>query len=139
MAKKEIYLACSYGDIEQAKKAAACLSDGGFDAVVTTCAIDTSKTIGIVLTSKTKKEKLLRENLWIEKELARSDETGLKVLPFIVYDSRKEALETIWGSGIEAIYHSVFSDEFKPLAYDLANPKEGDQELLRLLQLYYEK
>jgi hypothetical protein len=135
----EILLAASYGDIDVAKKAASLLKKGGIVANVTTCAIRLSSVIGVVLTSQTEQSKLLKENPWIEKEFQRSDETRLRVLPFILYDSKKESLDAIWKNHIEEIYEAIFSDEFKPLAYDLSNPEMGNAELLRLLQLYYVK
>jgi ssDNA-binding replication factor A large subunit len=139
MEKPEILLSCSYGDIEAAKLAANSLQKEGVLASVTTCAINLQKVIGVVLTSKTEEERLVKENPWIQKEFAHSDETRLRVLPFIIFDSRKESLDTLWEQKVEAIYEHLFSDEFKPLAYDLAKPIDSAKELLRVLQLYYVK
>jgi hypothetical protein len=137
--KQEILLSCSYQDIELATLAAKALAKEGFSAEVTTCAINFSKVIGIVLSKDTKEETLLKENPWIQKELKHSTEARLRVMPFLIYDSGKENLETIWSASIEHIYEDLFSDEFKPLAFDLKNPHESSEELRRVLQLYFVK
>jgi hypothetical protein len=137
--KPDILLACSYADIDSANLARLSLIKDGIAAEVTTCAIDLTSIIGVVLTATTSEEKLLKENPWIAKELHRSDETKLRVLPFIIYHSGKEKLDEIWDKNIASIYEHLFSDEFKPLAYDLATPELSNKELLRVLQLYYTK
>jgi len=139
MEKPEILLSCSYSDIETAKVAANSLQNEGILASVTTCAINLQKVIGVVLTEKTEEERLIKENPWIQKEFAHSDETRLRVLPFIIYNSKKESLDALWEKNVGTIYEHLFSDEFKPLAYDLAKPNESAKELLRVLQLYYVK
>lgn len=137
--KPNILLACSYPDIDLAGEARLALLKDDILAEVTTCHVDLTSLIGIVLTANTKEDKLLKENPWIEKELQRSDETKLRVLPFIIYNSKQEKLEDIWEKNIQGIYEHLFSDEFKPLAYDLADIPLSNQEFRRVVQLYYTK
>jgi hypothetical protein len=137
--KTNLLLVASYPDIDAAQEARAALAKDDILAEVTTCHVDMTSLIAIVLTATTSEDKLLKENPWIGKELQRSDETKLRVLPFIIYNSKKEKLEDIWEKNIQGIYEHLFSDEFKPLAYDLADIPLSNQEFRRLLQLYYTK
>jgi hypothetical protein len=137
--KPEILLSCSYQDIDAASKASKALNENGIISNVTTCAINLGKVIGVVMTASTEKDRLLKENPWLQKELFRSGEARLKVLPFIIYDSKKEKLDDVWDKSVSKIYEGLFSDEFKPLAFDLSDAEQGSGELLRILQLYYTK
>lgn len=134
----EILLSCSYADIPAAEKAKDGLKLAKVDAEVTTCAINLTKLIGVVLTSKSQKQSLLNENPWIKKEFAHEGKINLRVMPFIVYSSSIEKLDDVWNK-IEGIYEELFSEEFKPLAYDLDNLALSNEEFLRILQLYYLK
>ena len=42
-----------------------------------------------------------------------------------------------WGEGANEIYESLFSEEFKPYAYDISRPSSSNSELKHVLSLYY--
>lgn len=74
---------------------------------------------------------------WLEKESKRSLTPHLRILPLLVYDSKKEDPFEKWGKGPGEIYEELFSEEFKPFAYDLSNIEASNNELKHVLSLYY--
>jgi|SRR5574344_1537302 hypothetical protein len=140
METTKIQLVASHRDIEAAKNAAEAIEeDSTLASEVATSNVDFSKIIGIVLTKDSDEDELLEDNPWIEKEFVYSKETHLRVLPIIVYDSTLEDLDDIYEKSISPICDDLFSDEFKPLAYDIAYPTVANRELARVLRLYYNK
>jgi hypothetical protein len=135
-----IQLVASHRDLEAAKNAVESIGEEpSLESEVASGNVDFSRIIGIVLTKETDEDELLEENPWIEKEFVYSKNTHLRVLPIIVYDSTLEDLDDIYEKSISEIYDDLFSDEFKPLAYDIAYPKVANRELARVLRLYYSK
>jgi hypothetical protein len=135
-----IQLVASNRDLEAAKDAVESIGEEpSLESEVASSNVDFSRIIGIVLTKATDEDELLEENPWIEKEFVYSKNTHLRVLPIIVYDSTLEDLDDIYEKSISEIYDDLFSDEFKPLAYDIAYPKVANRELARVLRLYYSK
>jgi hypothetical protein len=135
-----IQLVASHRDLEAAKDAVESIGEEpSLESEVASGNVDFSRIIGIVLTKETDEDELLEENPWIEKEFVYSKNTHLRVLPIIVYDSTLEDLDDIYEKSISEIYDDLFSDEFKPLAYDIAYPKVANRELARVLRLYYSK
>jgi|SRR5574344_173858 hypothetical protein len=135
-----IQLVSSHRDLEAAKNAAELIEEEpSLESEVASGNVDFNRIIGIVLTKETIEDELLEENPWIEKEFVYSKNTHLRVLPVIVYDSTLEDLDDIYEKSISEIYDDLFSDEFKPLAYDIAYPKVANRELARVLRLYYSK
>ncbi len=76
---------------------------------------------------------------WIKKELKRSNLQHLRVLPLLIYDSKKEDPFIKWENGSSIIYEDVFSEEFKPYAYDISNENSSIEELKHVLSLYYSR
>lgn len=74
---------------------------------------------------------------WIKNEVSRSGIAHLRVLPLIVYDSKKETPDSLWEKGAGEIYEEIFSEEFKPYAYDISSIRSSNEELLHVLSLYY--
>jgi hypothetical protein len=135
-----IQLVASQRDLEAAQNAAESIEEEPtLDSEVAAGNVDFSKIIGIVLTKQTVEDELLEENPWIEKEFVYSKNTHLRVLPIVVYDSTLEDLDDIYDKNVSEICDDLFSDEFKPLAYDIAYPKVANRELARVLCLYYSK
>lgn len=139
MKETEILLACAHPDLQEALDVCDQLREQGLACSVITAAVDFSKIIAVVMTSKTEEDRLLEDNPWIASELRRSSLSHLRVLPFILFDSRIEDLSTIYDASISDIYDDLFSDEFKPLAFDASNPEQSVKELRRVLALYYAK
>jgi hypothetical protein len=136
----KIQLVSSHRDIEAAKNAAEAIEEEPtLESEVATSNVDFSKIIGVVLTKESDEDELLEDNPWIEKEFVYSKNTHLRVLPMIIYDSTLEDLDDIYEKGPSEICDDLFSDEFKPLAYDIAYPKVANRELARVLRLYYSK
>ncbi len=82
-------------------------------------------------------EKLNETFPWLETELKHSKTPHLRILPLFVYDSRKTDPFEEWEKGANEIYEELFSEEFKPFAYDISNPEYSNNELKRVLSLYY--
>ncbi len=74
---------------------------------------------------------------WIEKELKHSLTPHLRILPLLIYDSSKEDPFKKWENGSNEIYEELFSEEFKPFAYDIAKADLSNEELKHVLSLYY--
>jgi hypothetical protein len=135
-----IQLVSSHRDLEAAQNAVEAIEEEpSLESEVASGNVDFNRIIGIVLTKETVEDELLEENPWIEKEFVYSKNTHLRVLPVIVYDSTLEDLDDIYEKNISEIDDDLFSDEFKPLAYDIAYPKVANRELARVLRLYYSK
>jgi hypothetical protein len=142
MEKPEILLSCSYGDIEAAKLAANSLQKEGVLASVTTCAINLQKVIGVVLNGQNRRRCGSSKRTLGSKKNSRvamkrasgsclsSSSTPAKGKPSRPFGSNRSA----------PIYEHLFSDEFKPLAYDLAiSPATARRSCSACLQLYYVK
>jgi len=133
-------LVSSHRDLAAAKSAAELIEEEPtLESEVASGTVDFNRIIGVVLTKETDEDELLEENPWIEKEFAYSKNTHLRVLPIILYDSTLEDVDEIYEKHISEIYDDLFSDEFKPLAYDVAYPNVSNRELVRVLRLYYSK
>lgn len=74
---------------------------------------------------------------WLKEELNRSNILHLRILPLLIYDSKKEDPFKKFEEGPSEIYEEVFSEEFKPYAYDVSNPESSNKELEHVLSLYY--
>ena len=74
---------------------------------------------------------------WIQNEFSRSGIAHLRVLPLLVYDSKKETPDSLWEKGAGEIYEEIFSEEFKPYAYDISSIESSNEELVHVLSLYY--
>ena len=82
--------------------------------------------------SNTTKEDLEKAYPWLKEEFLRSN-----IHPLFIYDSKKEDPFEKWGEGANEIYESLFSEEFKPYAYDISRPSSSNSELKHVLSLYY--
>lgn len=87
--------------------------------------------------SNTTKEDLEKAYPWLKEEFLRSNIHHLRILPLFIYDSRKEDPFEKWEEGANEIYESLFSEEFKPYAYDISRPSSSNSELKHVLSLYY--
>lgn len=87
--------------------------------------------------SNTTQEQLENAYPWLKKEFLRSDIHHLRILPLFLYDSSKEDPYEKWEEGANEIYENLFSEEFKPYAYDITNPSRSNEELKHVLSLYY--
>ena len=140
MEKTLLQLVASHRDLSAAKNAAELIAEEPtLESEVASKTLDFNRIIGIVLSKETDQDELLEENPWIEKEFVYAKNTHLRVLPIILYDSTLEDLDEIFEKHIAEIVDDLFSDEFKPLAYDLAYPRVSNRELTRVLRLYYSK
>lgn len=74
---------------------------------------------------------------WLKEEFLRSNIHHLRILPLFLYDSSKEDPFEKWEKGANEIYDNLFSEEFKPYAYDISNPSHANEELKHVLSLYY--
>lgn len=84
-------------------------------------------------------EQLFEKFPWLKNESKRSKTLHLRVLPLLVYSSNTEDPFKKWETGPNEIYEELFSEEFKPFAYDLSNPSFSNEELKRVISLYYVK
>lgn len=80
---------------------------------------------------------LFKKFPWTKNEREHSKTLHLRILPLFVYSSKEEDPFEKWEEGANEIYEELFSEEFKPFAYDLANPSFSNDELRRVLSLYY--
>lgn len=87
--------------------------------------------------SNTTKEDLEKAYPWLKEEFLRSNIHHLRILPLFIYDSKKEDSFEKWEEGANEIYESLFSEEFKPYAYDISRPSSSNSELKHVLSLYY--
>ncbi|HBE98761.1 MAG TPA: hypothetical protein DDW18_01760 [Firmicutes bacterium] len=112
------------------------LKQGGFSPLEATKEINDEDLYFLDLSNVSLKE--LEENYpWLKEELLRSSIYHLRILPLFIYDSRKEDPFEKWEEGANEIYESLFSEEFKAFAYDISNPSYANEELKRVLSLYY--
>jgi hypothetical protein len=140
MERTLLQLVSSHRDLIAAKNATELIEEEPtLKSEVASGTVDFNRIIGVVLTKETDEDELLEENPWIEKEFVYSKNTHLRVLPIILYDSTLEDIDEIYEKHISEIYDDLFSDEFKPLAYDIAYPNVSNRELARVLRLYYSK
>lgn len=132
-----IYLSYDEVDEEPAMALAAYLNKNQYQ-VIADRSIDPKAILGVVMTGQTKPESLIAHNPWIQQQFLRSSVVGLRVLPLVIYDSGKEDLEQVW-ENVEKIYSVLFSEEFKPYAFDLAKKEESLVEFTRVIEEYYEE
>lgn len=137
MARK-IYFVYENGDYDIVKKIMASLEKAGFAPTTERNNINFSELMILVMTNKTKESLLLQENSWVVKERQESHLKKLKLMPLVAYDSRQETLEETWQSA-QKIYHDLFSDEFKPFAFDLSGQKSSLQEFKAIIDYTYSK
>ncbi len=130
--ENKIYIA----SVNPNEKLISSLKDGGFEINLVEKEINDNDLYFLDLTNVTLDE--LNEKFpWIDSELKRSSTPHLRVLPLLIYDSSKEDPFKKWENGADEIYEELFSEEFKPFAYDLANPSFSNEELKHVLSLYY--
>ena len=91
----------------------------------------------LLLDSKTSPEELYQDIPWLKEQFDYSSLRGFRLMPFLLFDSRKEDVENLDGEPIEETLEEVISGEFKPYGYDeaKANPLE---EFLSVLEEYEE-
>lgn len=130
--KNKIYLASVTPNDQFIKS----LEKGDFDVYLVEKEINDNDLYFLDLTDVTLDE-LNEKFAWIEKELKHSLTPHLRVLPLLIYDSRKEDPFKKWENGSNEIYEELFSEEFKPFAYDLAKIDFSNEELKHVLSLYY--
>jgi hypothetical protein len=126
--------------LEAAKNAAELIEEEpSLESEVASGNVDFNRIIGIVLTKETMKMNSSKRILGLKRNSSTRRTPICGFFPIIVYDSTLEDLDDIYEKSISEIYDDLFSDEFKPLAYDIAYPKVANRELARVLRLYYSK
>lgn len=134
--EKKLFIASANKDENQFKHFINNLKDGGFDVLPAEKEINDTDLYFLDL-SNTTLSRLEEKYPWLEGELKRSNVLHLRVLPLLIYDSKKEDPFDKFGNGPSEIYEEVFSEEFKPYAYDISNPDSSNLELKHVLSLYY--
>ncbi len=134
--EKKLFIASANKDESQFKRFISNLKDGGFDVLRAGKEINDTDLYFLDLSNTTLPE-LEEKYPWLESELKRSNVLHLRVLPLLIYDSKKEDPFDKFDDGPSEIYEEVFSEEFKPYAYDISNPDSSNSELKHVLSLYY--
>jgi hypothetical protein len=93
--------------------------------------------LALVMTSKSQLSSLEEANPWVKNELKRSSTIGLRVLPLVIYDSSVEDLDKVWDNASKI--YEIMSEEFKPYAYDIHDPKGSLTEFKRVIKDEYEE
>ncbi len=130
--KKKIYIA----SVKLNKNLIPSLEKGDFEISLVGKEINDEDLYFLDLTDVTLEE-LYLSFPWLEKELRHSQTPHLRILPLLVYDSKKEDPFKKWEEGPGEIYEELFSEEFKPFAYDISNVEYSNNELKHVLSLYY--
>lgn len=91
----------------------------------------------LLLDVKTSPEELYTDLPWLKDQFDYSSYRGFRLLPFLVFDSRKEDVENLNEEPIADTLEEVISGEFKPYGYDLAK-KNPLEEFLSVLEGYEE-
>ncbi len=91
----------------------------------------------LLLDVKTSPEELYTDLPWLKDQFDYSSYHGFRLLPFLVFDSRKEDIENLEEEPIADTLEEVISGEFKPYGYDLAK-KNPLEEFLSVLEGYEE-
>ena len=91
----------------------------------------------LALDTETTPEELYEDLPWLKEQFDYSSYRGFRLMPMLVFDSRKDDVENLDEKPIARILEEVISGEFKPYGYDLAkeNPLE---EFLSVLEGYEE-
>lgn len=133
---KEIYIVSLKKDKYQYASLLSSLKDGGFNPIEFNGEINDDDLYLLDLTDATLEE-LLETFSWIKNERKRSKTLHLRVLPLLIYASKEEDQFVKWEKGPNEVYEELFSEEFKPFAYDIDNKEFSNKELKRVLNLYY--
>ena len=112
------------------------LKQGGFVPLEINTSIN-DKDLYFLDLSNTTLSALEKAYPWLKEEFQRSDIRHLRILPLFIYDSSEEDPFKKWEEGANEIYGALFSEEFKPYAYDISNPSHSNEELKHVLSLYY--
>lgn len=133
---KEIYIVSLKKDKYQYASLLSSLKDGGFNPIEFSGEINDDDLYVLDLTD-VMLEELLETFNWLKNERKRSKTLHLRILPLLIYASSLEDEFEKWEKGPNEVYEELFSEEFKPFAYDIDNKESSNKELKRVLNLYY--
>ena len=91
----------------------------------------------LLLDAKTGPEELYADVPWLKEQFDFSSLRGFRMMPFLVFDSRVEDVESLDDEPIAETLEEVISGEFKPYGYDKAK-KNPLEEFLSVLEEYDE-
>lgn len=91
----------------------------------------------LVLDIDTTSEELFEDLPWLKEQFDYSSLRGFRLMPVLVFDSRKDDVENLGDKPIATTLEEVISGEFKPYGYDLAK-KNPLEEFLSVLEGYEE-
>lgn len=133
---KTIYIASINENKNYYTSLLSCLKSGSFNPLKAENEVNDNDLYFLDLTDSTIEE-LFSKYHWLKKQSERSSIAHLRILPLMVYSSSKDDPFAKWEEGSDEIYEELFSEEFKPFAYDLDNPSSSNEELEHVLSLYY--
>lgn len=131
---KHIQIACIEEDEDKMGEVANILIRKGYD-IYFLGNFDGDFPLLFVLNKEMSKEKAFELYPWLKEQFEHSSIPNLKILPFIVYESSKTSIDSLWDSGIGDNYEEIFSGEFKPYGWDLDDEK-ASEEFERIIEEY---
>lgn len=133
---KSLYIASLKKNQNQYTSLLSSLKEGGYAPIEFNGDINDNDLYVLDLTDSSLEE-LLASFEWLKNEHNRSKTLHLRVLPLLTYSSNNEDPFDKWNNGPNEVYEELFSEEFKPFAYDIDNKEFSNKELGRVLNLYY--